>query len=64
MGARPARLAVVGPISEAVGTHTTLVGAALLSLAATLTVLLVRDVRELGRLDGIAPVEPATEVAT
>jgi Major Facilitator Superfamily len=50
----PLGLAVVGPISEAVGTQATLVGAALLSLGATLAVFLVRDVRELPRRDSVA----------
>ncbi len=52
----PLGLAVAGPISEAVGTGATLVGAGLLSLGATLAVLLVRDVRELRRRDVVAPV--------
>jgi MFS family permease len=45
----PAGLAAAGPIAQAVGTRTTLVGAALVSLVATLAVLLVRDVRTLPR---------------
>jgi MFS family permease len=52
----PLGLAAVGPISEAIGTQATLVGAGLLSLGATLAVLLVRDVRELPRRDVAAPV--------
>jgi hypothetical protein len=56
----PLGLAVVGPISEALGTRATLVGAALLSLGATLAVLAVRDVRELRRRDSVALTQPRT----
>jgi MFS family permease len=45
----PLGLAAAGPIAEAIGTEKTLFAAGLLSLAATLTVLLVRDVRTLQR---------------
>jgi MFS family permease len=51
----PLGLAAVGPISEALGTQATLVGAGLLSLGATCGVLLVRDVRGLRRRDPVAP---------
>jgi MFS family permease len=45
----PVGFAVIGPVAEAVGTQTALYGAALLCVAATLPVFLVRDVRELRR---------------
>jgi MFS family permease len=45
----PVGLAVAGPLAEAIGTRTTLIAAGLFSLAATLSVLLVREVRELRR---------------
>jgi MFS family permease len=45
----PLGLAAAGPIAEAIGTEKTLFAAGLLSLAATLAVLLVRDVRTLER---------------
>jgi MFS family permease len=45
----PLGLAVAGPIAEAIGTEKTLFAAGLLSLGATLAVLLVRDVRTLQR---------------
>jgi len=45
----PAGLAAAGPIAQAAGTRATILGAALLSLTATLAVLLVRDVRTLPR---------------
>jgi MFS family permease len=45
----PLGLAVAGPIAEAIGTNKTLYAAGLISLAATLAVLLVRDVRTLER---------------
>ncbi len=46
----PLGLAVVGPIANLVGVRATCWGAAALVVAATLPVLLVRDVRELRRL--------------
>jgi MFS family permease len=45
----PLGLAAAGPIAEAIGTEKTLFAAGLISLAATLAVLLVRDVRTLER---------------
>jgi MFS family permease len=45
----PIGLAVAGPISEAVGTRPTILGAAAISLTATLAVLFVRDVRTISR---------------
>ena len=47
----PLGLAVAGPIAEAVGTRPTILGAAALSLSATLAVLLVREVRTIERGD-------------
>jgi MFS family permease len=46
----PVGLAVVGPIANVIGVRATCFGAAALIAAATLPVLLVRDVRELRRL--------------
>jgi hypothetical protein len=43
----PVALAVVGPISSAIGTRATLVGCAVLVLGATAPVLLSHDVRTL-----------------
>jgi MFS family permease len=48
----PAAFAVVGPVSDAVGSRATLFGAATLVLAATLAVLAIPDVRNLRRKDG------------
>jgi MFS family permease len=45
----PLGLAAAGPIAEAIGTRPTILGAATISLAATLAVLLVRDVRTISR---------------
>ena len=45
----PLGLAAAGPIADLIGTEETLVGAAAISLVATLAVLLVRDVRTLPR---------------
>ncbi|MGZ4319323.1 MAG: MFS transporter [Gaiellaceae bacterium] len=45
----PLGLAAAGPIAEAIGTDTALFAAGLISLTATLAVLLVRDVRTLER---------------
>jgi MFS family permease len=45
----PLGLAVAGPVAEAAGTRPTILGAAALSLTATLAVLLVRDVRTIER---------------
>ena len=45
----PLGLAAAGPIADLIGTEETLVGAAAISLVATLAVLLVPDVRTLPR---------------
>jgi MFS family permease len=45
----PLGLAVAGPVSEAIGTRETILGAAAISLTATLAVLFVRDVRTIER---------------
>jgi MFS family permease len=45
----PLGLAVAGPVAQAVGTRTTILGAAALSLGATLAVLLSPDVRTIRR---------------
>ena len=45
----PLGYAVAGPVSEAVGTRATILGAAAISLTATLLLLLVRDVRTIER---------------
>jgi MFS transporter len=47
----PLGLAAAGPVAQLAGTRSTLLGAGLLSLTATLAVLLVRDVRELRRVE-------------
>jgi len=54
----PLGLAAAGPIADLIGTRETLIGAAAISLVATLAVLLVRDVRALPRR--VVPInEPA-----
>ena len=45
----PLGVAIVGPVSELIGTRATILGAAAISLTATLAVLLVRDVRTIER---------------
>jgi len=45
----PLGVAVVGPVSELIGTRATILGASAISLTATLAVLLVRDVRTIER---------------
>jgi hypothetical protein len=45
----PLGLAAAGPIAEVIGTRPTILGAAAISLTATLAVLLVRDVRTISR---------------
>ena len=56
--AHPARARGAGPIADVIGTRETLIGAAAISLVATLAVLLVRDVRTLPRR--VVPIhEPA-----
>jgi MFS family permease len=52
----PLGLAVAGPVAELVGTRATLLSAAAISLAATLAVLLVRDVRTLPRRTAVEAV--------
>jgi MFS family permease len=47
----PVGVAVMGPISGAIGVANTLIGAALVVVAATIAVVCVRDVRNLRRLD-------------
>jgi MFS family permease len=54
----PVAYVALGPISDAVGTRTTLLGCAVLTLAATAPVLLSRDVRTLERRSA-APAAPA-----
>ncbi len=49
----PLGLAAAGPLSEAIGTRPTILGAAALSLGATLAVLLVREVRTLPRREDV-----------
>jgi MFS family permease len=58
----PVGLALAGPLAEAVGTRATLIAAGLLSLGATLAVLVVREVRELRRREPIELREPTLEV--
>jgi MFS family permease len=58
----PLGVAIVGPISELVGTRETILGAAAISLTATLAVLLVRDVRTIERR-GEEPLVEAVDVA-
>jgi MFS family permease len=47
----PLGLAAAGPVSEVFGTRPTILGAAAISLTATLAVLFVRDVRTIARRD-------------
>ena len=47
----PLGFAVAGPVAELIGTRPTILGAAAISLVATLAVLLVRDVRTIVRRD-------------
>jgi MFS family permease len=51
----PLGLAVAGPVAQVLGTRATILGAAAISLTATLAVLLVRDVRTLSRRGELAP---------
>jgi MFS family permease len=60
----PLGLAAAGPVAQLAGTGRALFGAALVSLAATLAVLFVRDVRELRRRKDRAAREPALEAAS
>ena len=45
----PLGLAIAGPVAELIGTRETILGAAAISLTATLAVLFVRDVRTIER---------------
>ena len=54
----PLGLAAAGPVAQAAGTRETMLGAAALSLGATLAVLLSRDVRTIRRRDDHAVSEP------
>jgi len=58
----PLGVAIIGPISELVGTRETILGAAAISLTATLAVLLVRDVRTIERR-GSEPLVESVDVA-
>jgi hypothetical protein len=49
----PLGLAAAGPVAEAIGTRPTILGAAAISLAATLAVLFVRDVRTISRREDV-----------
>ena len=60
----PLGLAVAGPVAEVVGTRATLFAAGLISLTATLGVLLVGDVRDLRRREPVVVREPSVEPAT
>ena len=51
----PLALAVAGPVAEGLGTRPTILGAAAISLTATLAVLLVREVRTISRRSDAAP---------
>jgi MFS family permease len=51
----PLGLAVAGPVAQAIGTRPTILGAAAISLTATLAVLLVRDVRTIARRSAAVP---------
>src|SRR5262245_14801578 len=53
----PLALAVVGPISELIGTRETIVAASAITLVATLAVFFVRDVRTIERRDSESLVE-------
>ena len=55
----PLGFAIAGPVSEAVGTRATLMGAALLSLIATVAVLFVPEVRNLRRRGRAPSSEPS-----
>jgi MFS family permease len=60
----PLGLAVAGPVAEGIGTRPTILGAAAISLSATLAVLLVRDVRTIARRPGTAPTALGEAVAS
>jgi hypothetical protein len=54
----PLGLAAIGPVAELIGTRATLLGCGVVSLSATLAVLLFADVRTLRRRKPLV-VEPA-----
>jgi MFS family permease len=58
----PLGVAIVGPVSEVLGTRETILGAAAISLTATLAVLLVHDVRTIER-KGSEPLVESVDVA-
>jgi MFS family permease len=58
----PLGVAIVGPVSEVIGTRDTILAAAAVSLTATLAVLLVRDVRTIERR-GSEPVVEGVDAA-
>jgi MFS family permease len=58
----PLGVAIVGPVSELIGTRDTILAAASISLTATLAVLLVRDVRTIERR-GSEPLVESVDVA-
>ena len=58
----PLGVAIVGPVSELIGTRETIIGAAAISLTATLAVLMVRDVRTIERR-GSEPLVEGVDVA-
>jgi MFS family permease len=58
----PIGVAIVGPVSELIGTRETILGAAAISLTATLAVLCVRDVRTIERR-GSEPLVESVDVA-
>ena len=55
----PLGYAIAGPVSEAIGTRPTLMGAAALSLLATVSVLFVPEVRHLRRRGLVQSTEPS-----
>jgi MFS family permease len=59
----PLGLAAAGPIAEVMGTRATLFAGAMISVTATLAVLLVPEVRSLRRREPVASCEPAVEAA-
>jgi MFS family permease len=60
----PLGLSLAGPLADAIGLSEALWLAAAIGTASTLAALLVRDVRELRRLDGEAPAMPPLEVTS
>ena len=60
----PLGLAAAGPIAEVVGTRATLFAGGLISVTATLAVLLVPEVRSLRRRGPLVPHEPVVEAAS